>query len=69
MQMLKSIDKIYGILEAMCQLGYVTKLNKYMISFCTGLKFWLSEVFLEESRDKKDAFSRNTKYLVLGTAY
>jgi len=67
MKMLKLIDKIYGVLEDMDRLGYITKLNKYMVSFCTGLKFWLSEVFLEESSDKKDTFSINPKYMVIGT--
>lgn len=66
--MLKGIDKIYGVLDAMNQLGYVTKQNKYMITYCTGLKFWLSEVFLQESTNNKDAFCINTKYNVVGTA-
>ena len=66
--MLESIDKIYEVLDTMSHLGYVIKFNKYLISFCTGLKYWLSEVFLQESCDLKDAFSVNTKYLVVNTA-
>ena len=53
------------MLGDMDKIGYLTKTNKSMIHFCGTVKFWLSEVFLKESSNKKDAFSLKTKYFVI----
>lgn len=47
------------------KLGYQIKTNKYLIYFCTEVKMWLTRIFLQESKDKKDAFLVKTKYFVL----
>ena len=60
----KTLDKIYSVLQEMDRLGYPTKINKYIINFCVNKKLWLVQLFLKESKDKKDAFSITTRWKV-----
>ena len=40
------IDKIYSNLSEMEEIGYNLKTNKYVIIFCTTIRFWLTDIFL-----------------------
>ena len=61
----KTIDRIFKTLNEMEDLGYAMKTNKFMITFCTMVRYWMSDVFLTPSSYKKDAFTIKTKYYVL----
>lgn len=52
----------------MDSLGYTLRTNKYLISFCTEKKLWLIPIFLNESKDKKDAFSIKIKWFICPAA-
>lgn len=64
---LRMIDKLYRCMQEMESLGYVRKSNKYIISYCTSNRLWLSSVFLYESKEKRDSFSLEFKYYVVPT--
>ena len=65
---MKTIARIYSVLNELERMGFALRTNKKVIRYCLGSHPWLKKVFLERSSSTKDAFLEAPKHLVLERA-